>query len=92
MIQQKEEELKRRDELVITLKEKLTRAQIDSDKVTVSALTRAVQEKDKKIEFLKKQLEEYVREMDKSTAVINNLNRTFNESNYKNLIFTSLIY
>ena len=81
MIQQKEEELKRRDELVIHLKEKLSRAQIDSDKVTVSALTRAVQEKDKSIELLKKQLEEFAREMDKSTAVINNLNRTFNESN-----------
>ncbi len=40
-----------------------------------------MQERDKQIELLKKQLEEFAREMDKSTSVINNLNKTFYESN-----------
>ena len=84
------------------MKEMLSRAQIDSDKVKVSALTKvifsstlfqihsffnwnnekAVQERDKQIEILKKQLEEFAKEMDKSTSVINNLNKTFYESKF----------
>lgn len=66
------------------MKDMLSRAQIDSDKVKVSALTKAVQERDKQIELLKKQLEEFAREMDKSASVINSLNKTFAESNIKN--------
>lgn len=61
----------------------LSKAQIDSDKVRVSALTKAVQERDKQIELLKKQAEEYAREMDKSASVIANLNKSAYESNLK---------
>lgn len=61
----------------------MLQAQVDSDKVTVSALTKAVQEKDKLIEYLKKQEEEFSREMDKSTSVINNLKQALNESKKK---------
>ena len=77
---QKDEEIKRLEELVIQTKEILGRTQIDSDKATVSALSKTVGERDKQIEVLKKQCEEFSKEMDKSTAVINNLNKTFNES------------
>ena len=80
IIQSKEEEIRQLDELVIQLKESLGRAQVDSDKSTVSSLSRAVAEKDRQIELLKRQCEEFAREMDKSTAVINNLNRTFDEN------------
>ena len=62
------------------MRESLSRTQIDSDKASVSALTKALQDKDGQIEILKKQLEDYAREMDKSAAVINNLNKTFYES------------
>ena len=41
-----------------------------------------MQNKDGQIEILKKQLEDYAREMDKSAAVINNLNKTFYESKH----------
>ena len=80
IIHRKDEEIKQLEDLVIQMKESLSRSQIDSDKATVSALTKTIQERDKQIEFLKKQGEEFAKEMDKSTAVINNLNKTFNES------------
>ena len=67
-------------DLAIQLRDSLSRVKMDSDKATVSALAKTIQDKDKQIEILKKQAEEYAREMDKSTAVINNLNKTFYES------------
>lgn len=81
-IQRKDEEIKQRDDLIIQLNEQLSRAEIDSDKVTVSALAKTIQEKERQIELLKKNCEEYAKEMDKSYAVINNLNKTFDESEY----------
>lgn len=80
IVQSKDEEIKQLDELVIQLKEGLGRAQLDSDKTTVTALTRAVAEKDRQMELLKRQCEEYAREMDKSTTVIQGLNKTFSEN------------
>jgi chromosome segregation ATPase len=81
VISAKEDEIKKLRDLVIQMKDSITKAQVDSDKASVSALTKALQEKDKQIDILKKQIDEYAKEMDKSAALINNLNQTFYESN-----------
>ena len=80
IIQDKDEEIKNLRDIAIQLRDSLSRVKMDSDKATVSALAKTIQDKDKQIEILKKQAEDYAREMDKSTAVINNLNKTFYES------------
>ncbi len=82
----KDEEIRNLEDYNAQLKGDLLQAQVDSDKVTVSALTKAVQEKDKLIEYLKKQEEEFSREMDKSTSVINNLKQALNESKIIKLV------
>jgi hypothetical protein len=74
------------------MKENLSMAQIDSDKAKVSTLNKSLQDKNKEIELLKKQLEECAREMDKSTAVINSLNKTFDESIILSLYFISNLF
>jgi hypothetical protein len=81
VIAAKEDEIKKLRDLVIQMKDSITKAQVDSDKASVSVLTKALQEKDKQIDILKKQIDEYAKEMDKSAALINNLNQTFYESN-----------
>ena len=80
IIDGKDEEIKHQRDIILTLRDNLSRAHIDSDKATVSSMAKALQDKDAQIDILKKQLEDYAREMDKSAAVINNLNKTFYES------------
>jgi hypothetical protein len=67
-------------DIAIELRAELDKVHYDSDKETVSALKKGLQDKDKQIEILKAQIEEHAREMDKTSAIMNNMNRTFQES------------
>ena len=42
---------------------------------------KGIQDKDKQIEILKQQIEEYTKEMDKSSAIISNLSKNALQSN-----------
>ena len=55
---------------------------MDSDKTSVASLTKALQDKDKQIDILKHQIEECTKEMDKSSALINNLNKNMSTSEF----------
>ena len=83
IIKSKEEYIKRLEDDIIQMKETQSRAMMDSDKNSVSALSKAIQDRDKQIEMLKRQSEVFAQEMDKSAAVINNLNKTIYESKIK---------
>ena len=65
--------------MIVNSKEEQNRHRLDTDKETVSALSKVLQEKDKQIEIFKKQIEEYAREMNKSAAVIQSMNETYHE-------------
>lgn len=83
-LKNKDEDIRKLTELVLELKAnlnmKLKSAEIDSDKNTVSALKKTLQERDKQILGLKQQIDECRKEIDKSTTTINNLNKSYYEN------------
>ena len=83
----KDEDIRKLTELVIELRDSLDRTEMDSDKATVSSLTKTLGDKEKQIALLKQQIEDCRKEMDKSAAVINNLNKTFYESKLESNYF-----
>jgi hypothetical protein len=81
MLQLKDDEIRNLQELVIGLRDNLNKIKMDSDKTSVASLTKGIQDKDKQIEILKQQIEEYTKEMDKSSAIISNLSKNALQSN-----------
>ncbi|CAF0743692.1 unnamed protein product [Brachionus calyciflorus] len=80
IIEDKKKEIDHLNELITHLRENLGRQNMDSDKVTVSALQKVLKTKENEIQVLKKQLEDSTKEMEKSRNVIDALTRTMNEN------------
>ncbi len=73
VVSRKDEECRRLEELILEMKEEVSRSRIDSDKTSVAAMSKALKERDEQIDLLKKQCVEFGKEMDKSAAVIEGL-------------------
>lgn len=71
-------------DLVDALRQKV-KVRVDPEEISVSKLLEILQEKEKTIEALNLQIIDHEKEMDKSTAIINNLRENLSKLNKENI-------
>ena len=75
-------------EQVIRLRDQVIAANMDADKASVAALSKVVKEKDKQIEDLTEQIRQFVDEMEKNTAIIEDLQAELKKcKNFQKIFF-----